>query len=132
MKKKTYQSFLLALGVLASFTSCSESESLHQSNLSNDRISFLTTLNNSWQSMTPGSNSSSRAALDAANGKGPIHVPTPFGKPLYLHPCSAGWHPYLEQGRKTHHPFRCTAARRRPEKRSADAWNNEGQYWRLW
>ena len=86
MKKKTYQSFLLALGVLASFTSCSESESLHQSNLSNDRISFLTTLNNSWQSMTPGSNSSSRAALDAANGKGPIHVPTPFGKPLYLHP----------------------------------------------
>ena len=36
--------------------------------------------------MTPGSNSSSRAALDAANGKGPIHVPTPFGKPLYLHP----------------------------------------------
>lgn len=86
MKKKTYQSFLLALGVLASVTSCSESESLHQSNLSNDRISFLTTLNNSWQSMTPGSNSSSRAALDAANGKGPIHVPTPFGKPLYLHP----------------------------------------------
>ena len=86
MKKKTYQSFLLALGVLASFTSCSESESLHQSNLSNDRISFLTTLNNSWQSMTPGSNTSSRAALDAANGKGPIHVPTPFGKPLYLHP----------------------------------------------
>ena len=86
MKKKTYQSFLLALGVLASFTSCSESESLHQSNLSNDRISFLTTLNNSWQSMTPGSNSSSRAALDAANGKGPIHVPTSFGKPLYLHP----------------------------------------------
>ena len=86
MKKKTYQSFLMALGVLASFTSCSESESLHQSNLSNDRISFLTTLNNSWQSMTPGSNSSSRAALDAANGKGPIHVPTPFGKPLYLHP----------------------------------------------
>ena len=86
MKKKTYQSFLLALGVLASFTSCSESESLHQSNLSNDRISFLTTLNNSWQSMTPGSNSSSRAALDAANGKEPIHVSTPFGKPLYLHP----------------------------------------------
>ena len=86
MKKKTFQSFLLALGVLASFTSCSESESLHQSNLSNDRISFLTTLNNSWQSMTPGSNSSSRAALDAANGKEPIHVPTPFGKPLYLHP----------------------------------------------
>ena len=86
MKKKTYQSFLLALGVLASFTSCSESESLHQSNLSNDRISFLTTLNNSWQSITPGSNSSSRAALDAANGKEPIHVPTPFGKPLYLHP----------------------------------------------
>lgn len=35
--------------------------------------------------MTPGSNSSSRAALDAANGKGPINVSTPFGKPLYLH-----------------------------------------------
>ena len=86
MKKKTYQSFLLALGVLASCTSCSESESLHQSNLSNDRISFLTTLNNSWQSMTPGSTTSSRAALDAANGKGPIIVSTPFGKPLYLHP----------------------------------------------
>ena len=100
MKKKTYQSFLLALGVLASFTSCSESESLHQSNLSNDRISFLTTLNNSWQSMTPGSNTSSRAALDAANGKGPIHVPTPFGKPLYLHPVAQdGIHIWSKEGK---------------------------------
>ena len=100
MKKKTFQSFLLALGVLASFTSCSESESLHQSNLSNDRISFLTTLNNSWQSMTPGSNSSSRAALDAANGKGPIHVPTPFGKPLYLHPLvQDGIHIWSKEGK---------------------------------
>ena len=100
MKKKTYQSFLLALGVLASFTSCSESESLHQSNLSNDRISFLTTLNNSWQSITPGSNSSSRAALDAANGKGPIHVPTPFGKPLYLHPLvQDGIHIWSKEGK---------------------------------
>ena len=100
MKKKTFQSFLLALGVLASFTSCSESESLHQSNLSNDRISFLTTLNNSWQSMTPGSNNSSRAALDAANGKGPIHVPTPFGKPLYLHPLvQDGIHIWSKEGK---------------------------------
>jgi len=100
MKKKTFQSFLLALGVLASFTSCSESESLHQSNLSNDRISFLTTLNNSWQSMTPGSNSSSRAALDAANGKGPIHVPTSFGKPLYLHPLvQDGIHIWSKEGK---------------------------------
>ena len=100
MKKKTFQSFLLALGVLASFTSCSESESLHQSNLSNDRISFLTTLNNSWQSMTPGSNNSSRAALDAANGKGPINVPTPFGKPLYLHPLvQDGIHIWSKEGK---------------------------------
>ena len=100
MKKKTFQSFLLALGVLASFTSCSESESLHQSNLSNDRISFLTTLNNSWQSMTPGSNSSSRAALDAANGKRPIHVPTSFGKPLYLHPVvQDGIHIWSKEGK---------------------------------
>ena len=100
MKKKTFQSFLLALGVLASFTSCSESESLHQSNLSNDRISFLTTLNNSWQSMTPGSNNSSRAALDAANGKGPIHVPTSFGKPLYLHPVvQDGIHIWSKEGK---------------------------------
>ena len=100
MKKKTFQSFLLALGVLASFTSCSESESLHQSNLSNDRISFLTTLNNSWQSMTPGSNNSSRAALDAANGKGPIHVPTSFGKPLYLHPLvQDGIHIWSKEGK---------------------------------
>ena len=100
MKKKTFQSFLLALGVLASVTSCSESESLHQSNLSNDRISFLTTLNNSWQSITPGSNSSSRAALDAANGKGPIHVPTPFGKPLYLHPVvQDGIHIWSKEGK---------------------------------
>ena len=100
MKKKTYQSFLMALGVLASFTSCSESESLHQSNLSNDRISFLTTLNNSWQSMTPGSNTSSRAALDAANGKGAIHVSTPFGKPLYLHPVEQdGIHIWSKEGK---------------------------------
>ena len=100
MKKKTYQSFLWALGVLASFTSCSESESLHQSNLSNDRISFLTTLNNSWQSMTPGSNTSSRAALDAANGKGPIIVSTPFGKPLYLHPVvQDGIHIWSKEGK---------------------------------
>lgn len=100
MKKKTFQSFLLALGVLASFTSCSESESLHQSNLSNDRISFLTTLNNSWQSMTPGSNASSRAAQDAANGKEPIHVPTSFGKPLYLHPVvQDGIHIWSKEGK---------------------------------
>ena len=100
MKKKTYQSFLLALGVLASFTSCSESESLHQSNLSNDRISFLTTLNSSWQSMTPGSNSSSRAALDAANGKSPINVSTPFGKPLFLHPVvQDGIHIWSKEGK---------------------------------
>ena len=32
--------------------------------------------------MTPGSTTSSRAALDAANGKGPVNVSTPFGKPL--------------------------------------------------
>lgn len=100
MKKKTYQSFLWALGVLASFTSCSESESLHQSNLSNDRISFLTTLNNSWQSMTPGSNTSSRAALDAANGKGSIIVSTPFDKPLYLHPVvQDGIHIWSKEGK---------------------------------
>ena len=36
MIKKTYKSSLLALSVLASFTSYSESESLQQANLSKD------------------------------------------------------------------------------------------------
>lgn len=50
--------------------------------------------------MTPGSNTSSRAALDAANGKGPIHVPTPFGKPLYLHPVvQDGIHIWSKEGK---------------------------------
>ena len=81
--KKTYKSSLLALSVLASFTSCSESESLQQANLSKDKITFHATLDNSWKSMSPAS--SSRAAIAAATEKGPIVVPTPFGKPLYLH-----------------------------------------------
>lgn len=83
MMKKTYKSSLLALSVLASFTSCSESESLQQANLSKDKITFHATLDNSWKSMSPAS--SSRAAIAAATEKGPIVVPTPFGKPLYLH-----------------------------------------------
>ena len=82
--KKTYKSSLLALSVLASFTSCSESESLQQANLSKDKITFHATLDNSWKPMSPAS--SSRAAIAAATEKGPIVVPTPFGKPLYLHP----------------------------------------------
>lgn len=81
--KKTYKSSLLALSVLASFTSCSESESLQQANLSKDKITFHATLDNSWKTMSPAS--SSRAAIAAATEKGPIVVPTPFGKPLYLH-----------------------------------------------
>lgn len=81
--KKTYKSSLLALSVLASFTSCSESESLQQANLSKDKISFHATLDNSWKPLSPAS--SSRAAIAAATEKGPIVVPTPFGKPLYLH-----------------------------------------------
>ena len=81
--KKTYKSSLLALSVLASFTSCSESESLQQANLSKDKITFHATLDNSWKPMSPAS--SSRAAIAAATEKGPIIVPTPFGKPLYLH-----------------------------------------------
>lgn len=83
MMKKTYKSSLLALSVLASFTSCSESESLQQANLSKDKITFHATLDNSWNPMSPAS--SSRAAIAAATEKGPIVVPTPFGKPLYLH-----------------------------------------------
>ena len=83
MMKKTYKSSLLALSVLASFTSCSESESLQQANLSKDKITFHATLDNSWKPMSPAS--SSRAAIAAATEKGPIVVPTPFGKPLYLH-----------------------------------------------
>ena len=83
MMKKTYKSSLLALSVLASFTSCSESESLQQANLSKDKITFHATLDNSWKTMSPAS--SSRAAIAAATEKGPIVVPTPFGKPLYLH-----------------------------------------------
>ena len=81
--KKTYKSSLLALSVLASFTSCSESESLQQANLSKDKITFHATLDNSWKPMSPAS--SSRAAIAAATENGPIVVPTPFGKPLYLH-----------------------------------------------
>lgn len=81
--KKTYKSSLLALSVLASFTSCSESESLQQANLSKDKITFHATLDNSWKPLSPAS--SSRAAIAAATEKGPIVVPTPFGKPLYLH-----------------------------------------------
>lgn len=81
--KKTYKSSLLALSVLASFTSCSESESLQQANLSNDKITFHATLDNSWKPLSPAS--SSRAAIAAATEKGPIVVSTPFGKPLYLH-----------------------------------------------
>ena len=81
--KKTYKSSLLALSVLASFTSCSESESLQQANLSKDKITFHATLDNSWKSLSPAS--SSRAAIAAATEKGPIVVSTPFGKPLYLH-----------------------------------------------
>ena len=81
--KKTYKSSLLALSVLASFTSCSESESLQQANLSKDKITFHATLDNSWKPLSPAS--SSRAAIAAATDKGPIVVPTPFGKPLYLH-----------------------------------------------
>ena len=83
MMKKTYKSSLLALSVLASFTSCSESESLQQANLSKDKITFHATLDNSWKPMSPAS--SSRATIAAATEKGPIVVPTPFGKPLYLH-----------------------------------------------
>ena len=81
--KKTYKSSLLALSVLASFTSCSESESLQQANLSKDKITFHATLDNSWKPLSPAS--SSRAAIAAATEKGPIIVSTPFGKPLYLH-----------------------------------------------
>ena len=81
--KKTYKSSLLALSVLASFTSCSESESLQQANLSKDKITFHATLDNSWNPLSPAS--SSRAAIVAATEKGPIVVSTPFGKPLYLH-----------------------------------------------
>ena len=83
MMKKTYKSSLLALSVLASFTSCSESESLQQANLSKDKIMFHATLDNTWNPLSPAS--SSRAAIAAATEKGPIVVPTPFGKPLYLH-----------------------------------------------
>ena len=88
MKKKTYLSCLAALGVLASFTSCSESESLEHSGLSDDRIVFSTTLDNSWTSPAPAS--SSRAAKDAAKGEEPIVVPTSYGKPLYLHSIEQG------------------------------------------
>lgn len=81
--RKTYKSSLLALSVLASFTSCSESESLQQANLSDDKITFQPSLDNSWKPLSP--SSSSRAAKDAANEEGPIVVPTSYGKPLYLH-----------------------------------------------
>ncbi len=97
--KKTYKSSLLALSVLASFTSCSESESLQQANLSKDKITFHTTLdNNSWKPLSPAS--SSRAAIAAATEKGPIVVSTPFGKPLYLHPVvQDGIHIWSKEGK---------------------------------
>ena len=95
--KKTYKSSLLALSVLASFTSCSESESLQQANLSKDKITFHATLDNSWKSLSPAS--SSRAAIAAATEKGPIVVSTPFGKPLYLHPVvQDGIHIWSKEG----------------------------------
>ena len=98
MMKKTYKSSLLALSVLASFTSCSESESLQQANLSKDKITFHATLDNSWKTMSPAS--SSRAAIAAATEKGPIVVPTPFGKPLYLHPVvQDGIHIWSKEGK---------------------------------
>lgn len=96
--KKTYKSSLLALSVLASFTSCSESESLQQANLSNDKITFHATLDNSWKPLSPAS--SSRAAIAAATEKGPIVVSTPFGKPLYLHPVvQDGIHIWSKEGK---------------------------------
>lgn len=98
MMKKTYKSSLLALSVLASFTSCSESESLQQANLSKDKITFHATLDNSWNPLSPAS--SSRAAIAAATEKGPIVVPTPFGKPLYLHPVvQDGIHIWSKEGK---------------------------------
>ena len=98
MMKKTYKSSLLALSVLASFTSCSESESLQQANLSKDKITFHATLDNSWKPMSPAS--SSRAAIAAATEKGPVVVPTPFGKPLYLHPVvQDGIHIWSKEGK---------------------------------
>ena len=96
--KKTYKSSLLALSVLASFTSCSESESLQQANLSKDKITFHATLDNSWKHLSPAS--SSRAAIAAAAEKGPIVVSTPFGKPLYLHPVvQDGIHIWSKEGK---------------------------------
>lgn len=96
--KKTYKSSLLALSVLASFTSCSESESLQQANLSKDKITFHATLDNSWKPLSPAS--SSRAAIAAATEKGPVVVPTPFGKPLYLHPVvQDGIHIWSKEGK---------------------------------
>ena len=96
--KKTYKSSLLALSVLASFTSCSESESLQQANLSKDKITFHATLDNSWKPLSPAS--SSRAAIAATTEKGPIVVPTPFGKPLYLHPVvQDGIHIWSKEGK---------------------------------
>ena len=98
MMKKTYKSSLLALSVLASFTSCSESESLQQANLSKDKITFHATLDNTWKPLSPAS--SSRAAIAAATEKGPIVVPTPFGKPLYLHPVvQDGIHIWSKEGK---------------------------------
>ena len=96
--RKTYKCSLLALSVLASFTSCSESESLQQANLSKDKITFHATLDNTWKSLSPAS--SSRAAIAAATEKGPIVVPTPFGKPLYLHPVvQDGIHIWSKEGK---------------------------------
>ena len=96
--RKTYKCSLLALSVLASFTSCSESESLQQANLSKDKITFHATLDNSWKPLSPAS--SSRAAIAAATEKGPIVVPTPFGKPLYLHPVvQDGIHIWSKEGK---------------------------------
>ena len=98
MMKKTYKSSLLALSVLASFTSCSESESLQQANLSKDKITFHATLDNTWKPLSPAS--SSRAAIAAATEKGPIVVSTPFGKPLYLHPVvQDGIHIWSKEGK---------------------------------
>ena len=85
-RKKNSKIHLLALGVLASITACSDSETLEQTRLSSDNIEFHADLNENWAPQVPGgkNNASSRAA-EAANEQGPITVQTPFGKPLYLH-----------------------------------------------
>lgn len=97
---KTYKSGMMALSAVASFTSCSESESLQQAHLSTDQINFIASMAHQWDANTKSApqNPSSRSA-GVRDNEAPIHVNANLAKPLYLHPVvQDGIHIWSKQG----------------------------------